>query len=131
MTDLPPFESSRLARERAAEAAPGELTLQRCRDCGEYQYPVRELCQYCLSAALHWCRASGSGTAIATARVHASMHQFFREHAPWRICSVALEAGPRVIAHASDGAIESGTRVEVSDVSVGPTHCVLVARIRI
>lgn len=130
MIDLPTFEGSRPAQERATEITPGELTLQRCGNCGEYQYPAREICQYCLSADLQWRRVSGAGTAIAAVPVHASMHPFFSEHAPWRICWVALEAGPRVIAHAGDGAIGPGTGVEVSDVQVGPTHCVLVAKIR-
>lgn len=129
MIDLPSFESSRLAQERATEAAPGELTLQRCRDCGKYQYPVRELCQDCLSASLYWCRARGSGTTVATACVHASMHPFFLTRAMAHLL-VVLEVGPRVIAHASDGAIESGARVEVCDIRVGPTHCVLVAKMR-
>ncbi|MEX2126129.1 MAG: zinc ribbon domain-containing protein [Woeseia sp.] len=130
MNELPEFEASRLARERAAQAVTGELTLQRCPDCGKIQYPFRELCEHCLSDGLYWSRVERNGMVIEAVRVHASMHPFFRDHAPWEICSVALDAGPRVIAHCRDAGIESGVQVVVSDEHVGPAHCVLVARIR-
>jgi hypothetical protein len=130
MSVLPAFEGSRLARERAAQAENGQLTLQRCRDCGKTQYPFRELCQDCLSDGLRWSRTSRSGVVIAAVRVHASLHPFFREHAPWQICSVALDAGPRVIAHARNGAMEPGFPVEVFDERVGTAHCILIARIK-
>jgi uncharacterized OB-fold protein len=128
MSAFPEFDVSRLARERAAQAENGQLTLQRCTDCGIIQYPFRELCQYCLSDGLRWSRISRSGVVIAAVRVHASLHPFFREHTPWQICSVALDAGPRVIAHARDGTMESGLNVEVFDECVGTAHCILIAR---
>jgi len=129
MSDLPEFDGSRLARERAAQAVNGELTLQRCTVCGKVQYPSRELCQYCLCGDLIWSRVARTGIVLATVRVQTSMHPFFREHAPWPICSVALDAGPRVIAHARGGAIESGVRVEVADERVSAAHCVLIASV--
>lgn len=130
MSDLPEFAGSRLARERAAEVTDGALTLQRCVACGGVQYPFRELCGNCLSDELRWSPVERSGVVIATAAIHASLHDYFREHAPWQICSVALDAGPRVIAHARGEAIESGDEVEVSDERVSSTHCVLVARLK-
>lgn len=127
MSELPEFASSRLARERAAAAMDGELTLQRCRNCSKTQYPCREVCQYCLSDGLEWTRVDRSGIVLATARVHASLHPYFRERAPWQICSVVLDAGPRVIAHAQSETIESGDAVQVFDERIGAAHCVLIA----
>jgi hypothetical protein len=43
-------------------------------------------------------------------------------------CSVALDVGPRVIAHAKDGEIASGSRVTVVDECISPAHSVLVAK---
>lgn len=126
---LPLFEQTRLAHEHAEAMTGGKLTLQRCSSCGALQYPYRELCGECLADALQWRIVDGPGTVIAAVRVHASMHAFFRDNAPWRICSVTLDAGPRVIAHCVDAEIGSGSRVSVVDERVSSACSVLVARI--
>ena len=125
----PCFEQTRPAREHAAAMSEGTLTLQVCASCGAPQYPYRELCSECLADALQWRTVDNRGTAIAAVRVHASMHAFFRDNAPWCICSVKLDAGPRVIAHAADQGIGAGSRVTVVDESVAPSCSVLVARV--
>jgi len=129
VTALPLFEQTRLAHEHAEVMTEGKLTLQRCRNCGVVQYPYRELCGECLADALQWRIVDGPGTVIAAVRVHASMHAFFRDNAPWCICSVTLDAGPRVIAHSIDGEIGFGSRVTVVDERVSSSYSVLVARI--
>jgi uncharacterized OB-fold protein len=128
MTALPRFEQTRLALEHAGVVTEGRLTLQQCRNCGALQYPYRELCGDCLADALQWTKVDGRGTLIAAVRIHASMHTFFRDNAPWCICSVTLDAGPRVIAHVMDGEIGSGSHVTVIDERIGPSDSVLVAR---
>lgn len=127
MLELPDLESTPLAREHARHAREGELTLQTCSACGKPQYPWREVCRYCLGGDLPWGRISGAGKVLAVAMVHASLHPGFRERAPWRICSVLLEAGPGVIAYAADPAIAAGMAVVVSDRRAGDERCVLVA----
>jgi uncharacterized protein len=127
MNEFPELESSSLARERAMHAREGTLTLQTCAACGQAQYPCRYVCQYCLCDDLSWTGISPVGEVLATALVHRSLHPFFRERVPWQICSVLLEAGPRVIAHACDPAIESGTEVTVRDHHVSKVQCVLIA----
>jgi uncharacterized OB-fold protein len=128
VTALPRFEQTRLADEHAAAVTEGELTLQQCQNCSAVQYPYRELCGDCLADALQWKIVDGSGTVTAAVRIHSSMHTFFRDSAPWRICSVTLDVGPRVIAHAKDGEVASGSRVAVVDERISPSHSVLVAQ---
>lgn len=128
MMALPRFGQTRLAREHAEAVTEGRLTLQQCRNCGALQYPYRELCGDCLADALQWKIVDGRGTVIAAVRIHASMHAFFRDNAPWCICSVTLDAGPRVIAHSVDGEIASGSRMTVVDERGSPSYSVLVAR---
>lgn len=128
MTVLPRFEQTRLAREHAQAVTDGRLTLQQCRQCGALQYPYRELCSACLADALHWTVVDGHGTVTAAVRVHASTHTFFRDNGPWRVCSVALDVGPRVIAHLMGGETGSGDRVNVIDERVDSSYSVLVAR---
>lgn len=128
MTALPRFEQTRLADEHAGAVTEGRLTLQQCQNCSAVQYPYRELCGDCLADALQWKVVDGCGTLTAAVRIYASMHTFFRDNAPWCICSVTLDVGPRVIAHAKDGEVASGSRVIVVDERISPSHSVLVAR---
>jgi uncharacterized OB-fold protein len=128
VTSLPRFEQTRLADEHAGALTDGSLTLQQCQNCNAVQYPYRELCGDCLADALQWKIVDGCGRLIAAVRIHASMHTFFRVNAPWSICSVILDVGPRVIAHAKDGEVSSGSRVTVVDERISPSHSVLVAR---
>lgn len=129
MTELPEFETTRAGSERAKHAREGMLTLQTCPGCGKLQYPSREICGHCLSGELSWSLVQPEGRVIATALVHVSQHAFFRQAAPWSICSVLLKAGPRVIAHACDARIQSGMTVAVSDRPVSDGHSVLIARL--
>jgi hypothetical protein len=62
------------------------------------------------------------------AAVHASLHARFREQGPWRICSVVLDAGPRVLAFVADDAIRPGDAVEMHDEQVGEQRRVLIAK---
>lgn len=128
MTVLPRFEQTRLADEHAGAVTEGRLTLQQCQNCGAVQYPYRELCGDCLADALQWKIVDGCGTLTAVVCIHASMHTFFRDSAPWCICSVTLDVGPRVITHAKDGEVASGNRVTVVDERISPSHSVLVTR---
>lgn len=128
MLDLPEFETTDISRERARHASEGALTLQVCGKCGLVQYPSRSVCKDCLSAALSWSSVPAAGRVIAVAVVHASLHPQFREQGPWRICSVVLDAGPRMLAFVADDAIRPGDAIEMRDQPVGEERCVLIAK---
>ncbi len=128
MFEVPEVETTDLARERARHASNGALTLQACNDCGLVQYPSRSVCANCLSAALSWSEVPATGQVIATAVVHASLHKEFREHGMWRICSVVLGVGPRVLAFTADDGIQPGATVAIHDQKYGEQRCLLVAR---
>ena len=59
--NLPPGARGRVALGLTAAAAEGRFELQACEDCGAVQYPPREACARCLSAALRWRRQGGEG----------------------------------------------------------------------
>ena len=42
-------------------AAAGKLMLKKCKDCGEYHHYPRALCPFCLSDAVDWTEAKGTG----------------------------------------------------------------------
>ncbi len=134
---LPPaFDNTRTARQAAAHSVENQLVLQVCEHCAQVQYPYRELCEHCLGDQLSWKPVDGAGQIISAAQVHASIHAFYREQAPWHICSVRLTVGPTVIAHLqppgitapTDSLPQAGQAVQVIQVMVGPQACALVAQ---
>jgi uncharacterized OB-fold protein len=127
MREVPAFPTTARSRERAVAAKDGTLTLQVCGDCGRSQYPSGDVCRHCLGGELTWSVTRGTGKVLATAVVHASLDPSFRERGPWRICSVQLDAGPRVIAFAADPAITAEDVVEVHDRHIDPERCILLA----
>ncbi len=136
---LPPaFDNTRVARQAAAHSVENRLVLQVCGNCTRVQYPYREVCEHCLADQLAWQTVDGSGEIVSSVQVHASTHAFFRERAPWHVCSVRLAAGPTVIAHLQPPNItastarmpRAGETVEVIQVMVGPQACALVAHAR-
>lgn len=127
MAEYPAFDTTSSQRERARHARDGALVLQACGACGAVQYPTREVCRRCLSGTLTWSEQPTSGRVVATAVVRASLHPEFKNRAPWRICSVLLDAGPVVIAHAADASLAAGDAVDVADEIVGELRSVLIA----
>src|SRR5664279_3412793 len=97
--NLPPWARGRTALGLTAAAAEGRFELQVCRRCAAAQYPPRDACHRCLSAALAWTPQSGAGELLAETVLHHSNDPFYRERLPWRLGLIRLDAGPTVIAH--------------------------------
>lgn len=127
MTGMPRSLLTRLAEQAAAHAREGALTLQVCTDCERAQYPYREICRQCLSDRLSWRRVDDRGRVLAISGIYASRDPWFRERAPWRVASVALAAGPTVIAHLDSAQIQQDHTVRVRQTFIDPTQCVLIA----
>lgn len=81
----------------------GALTLQCCPGCGQVNYPPRELCGHCLAADLQWRSVDDGGVVQATATLHYSLEEEYRQHLPWPVASVKLNCGPVVMAHLQPG----------------------------
>jgi NAD(P)-dependent dehydrogenase (short-subunit alcohol dehydrogenase family)/uncharacterized OB-fold protein len=96
---LPPAMRSRAALGLTAAAALGTFKLQVCEACGAVQYPPREMCRQCLSGALVWREQAGTGELLAETTLHHSNDLYFREHLPWRLGLVRLDAGPTAVVH--------------------------------
>ena len=104
---------SRAALGLAAAAAEGRFMLQVCAACGTVQYPARDACGACLATELEWRDVPPGGRVIAQTTVRASTSVYFRERTPWRIGTVALDAGPSVMCHLH-GDVGRGDRVLVA-----------------
>ena len=121
---------SRTAHGLTAAAAQGRFALQICADCGAIVYPPRDACPVCLSARLPFRDIDNTGTLIAETTVRVSTDSYFREHLPWRVGTVKLDAGPVLVAHLHDDARE-GARVRLAlklDKSGAPVMLALPAQ---
>ena len=90
----------------------GGFELQRCGECGQFQWPPREICSACWSDILEWTSADRTATIIASTVLHVSLERFFRERLPWRVGMVKLAAGPVAYAHLHEKS-EEGSRVKI------------------
>jgi NAD(P)-dependent dehydrogenase (short-subunit alcohol dehydrogenase family)/uncharacterized OB-fold protein len=110
---LPPGQRGRVALGMTAAAAEGRFELQVCDDCGAVQYPPREACHRCLSAALKWREQSGEGELLSQTTLAHSNDLFFRERLPWRLGLVRLDAGATLMLHLHGDVPDAPARVKV------------------
>jgi NAD(P)-dependent dehydrogenase (short-subunit alcohol dehydrogenase family)/uncharacterized OB-fold protein len=110
---LPPGSRGRVALGMTAAAAEGRFELQVCADCGAVQYPPREACRVCLSAALKWTPQSGDGELLSETTLAHSNDLFFRERLPWRLGLVRLDAGATLMLHLHGDVPPPPSRVKV------------------
>jgi len=111
--NLPPGARGRVALGLTAAAAEGRFELQTCDDCGTVQYPPREVCHKCLSAALRWRQQSGEGELLGSPTLQHSNHLFCRERLPSRLGLVHLDAGPTLMVHLHGEVGDAPQRVRV------------------
>ena len=110
---LPPGQRGRVALGMTAAAAEGRFELQQCDDCGAVQYPPREACHRCLSTQLKWREQSGDGELLSQTTLAHSNDLFFREHLPWRLGLVRLDAGATLMLHLHGDVPDAPARVKV------------------
>jgi uncharacterized OB-fold protein len=94
-----------------------ELSLQRCRACGEYVFYPRAVCPRCFGSDLEWRTVSGRGTLHTFTVVHRGLRGF-PLGPPYVIAVVELAEGPRLMTNLvgvdpDPAKIRIGTPVEV------------------
>ena len=88
-----------------------ELVVQRCRGCGAYRFPARELCSRCLSREAEWAPVSGRGAVFSYAIMHQVYHPGFAAEAPYAVVVIELAEGARLVSNLVD--------CPVGDVTIG------------
>jgi uncharacterized OB-fold protein len=76
-------------------ASRGRLVVQRCRECGTYEWTPQVACSRCLTETLDWAPMSGRGTVYSFSIVHRPQTPAFR--APYVVAIVELEEGVRML----------------------------------
>ncbi len=109
---VPPGLRSRAAREMATFAAQGRFVLQVCESCNHATYPPRDRCPSCWGT-LAWRDQDTGGQIAAQTTIRHSTDTYFRNHMPWRIGTVRLDAGPTAIVHLH-GEVTTGDKVRMT-----------------
>ncbi|MEO5708165.1 MAG: SDR family NAD(P)-dependent oxidoreductase [Alteraurantiacibacter sp.] len=106
-----PPARSRAMHAMSARAAQGRFVLQFCTACGKATYPPRDACPICWGQ-LAWQDCENGGQVLCATTIHASTDLYFRDHLPWRMGKVALDAGPVAMVHLHRD-LAAGSRVQV------------------
>ncbi|MEP6867203.1 MAG: SDR family NAD(P)-dependent oxidoreductase [Novosphingobium sp.] len=95
---LSPPARSRAMHAMSARAAQGRFVLQVCTDCGKATYPPRDACPTCWGE-LAWQDQPNGAKVLCDTIIRASTDLYFRDHLPWHMGKVALDAGPVALVH--------------------------------
>ena len=79
-------------------AADGTLVLQRCVDCGEFQFYPRALCAAC-AGETEWVDASGRGTLYTFTVIRQNRSEAFVRLSPYAVGIVELVEGVRMMSN--------------------------------
>ena len=89
-----------------------ELILQRCGDCGHWQFYPRPFCLECQSDNVGWQPAAGTGTVYSQTTVNIQIAPEFNP--PYIVAVVELDEGPRMTANIINGETAIGDRVRIA-----------------
>lgn len=89
---MDPPEESEPFFEAARE---NKLLIQKCGECGKYQFYPRKACKHCGSLNVEWAEASGRGVVHTFTVIHRGMPGW-REEGPYVAAIVELEEGARM-----------------------------------
>ncbi len=95
----------------------GQLVIQKCDSCGEYQFYPRGICANCWSNDIQWYKASGKGTVWTFTVTHQNRTPGFAEDVPYVLALVELEEGVRMftnIVECEPRDVKIGMEVEVT-----------------
>ena len=95
----------------------GQLMIQKCDSCAEYQFYPRGICANCWSNDIQWYSASGKGTVWTFTVTHQNRTPGFAEDVPYVLALVELEEGVRMftnIVECEPRDVKIGMAVEVT-----------------
>ena len=80
----------------------GQLVIQHCASCGEYQFYPRGICAHCWSADVKWVEASGRGTVWTYTVTYQNRTPGFAEEVPYVLALVELAEGVKLFTNIVD-----------------------------
>ena len=95
----------------------GELLVQRCHSCDEYQFYPRGICANCWTTDIGWVKASGKGVVWTFTVTYQNRTPGFADDVPYVLALVELDEGVRMftnIVRCKPGDVEIGMPVQVT-----------------
>ncbi len=95
----------------------GDLLIQRCNSCGEYQWYPRGICANCWTTDVAWLKAGGKGTVWTFTVTYQNRTAGFAEDVPYVLALVELDEGVRMftnVIQCDPGDVKIGMPVEVT-----------------
>ena len=95
----------------------GELLLQRCDSCRQYQFYPRGICANCWSGDVQWVKSSGKGTVWTFTVTRQNRTPGFAEEVPYVLALVELDEGVKMFSNVVDcdpDQVRIGMPVEVT-----------------
>ncbi len=92
------------------------IILDICSQCGEAQYPPREICRHCLSDQIIKKNVSAFGKIISQIDLRHSLEVSFLKKLPWKICTIQLECGAIIMAHLAEP-LKAGQKAEIQNIT--------------
>ena len=80
----------------------GQLLIQRCDSCDEYQFYPRGICVSCFTPNIKWVQASGKGTVWTFTITRQNRAPGFAEDVPYVLALVELEEGVKMFTNIID-----------------------------
>lgn len=80
----------------------GQLVIQRCAACGEYQFYPRGICAHCWSEDIRWVETAGRGTVWTYTVTYQNRTPGFAEEVPYIVALVELEEGVKMFTNLVD-----------------------------
>ena len=94
---LPPL-ADQFSRRYWNLAREGTLLIQRCRECGRYQFYPRGHCAACFAPDPEWVPASGRGRLHTYTTIQRTPNAEFAADCPYVLAIIELDEGPRMTA---------------------------------
>lgn len=93
-----------------------QLLIQRCTDCGEYQFYPKSICSHCLSSKIEWVRANGRGQVVSYTVINRPVSQAYADENSSVLALIRLAEGPQMMSNlvqCEPGQLGIGLVVEV------------------
>ncbi len=76
-----------------------KFVIQKCKDCGEFNFIPRMACPTCFSDNMGWVEASGKGTVYSHTTVLNNAPTAFQNDCPYVVAIIKLAEGPQMVSN--------------------------------
>jgi len=100
-----------------------KLRIQKCSQCGQFRFPPRIICPYCMALESEWVEVEGRAAVYAFTVVHRAYTPAYESELPYVVAIVELEEGVRLVTNivgCKPEQVAIGMRVQLSFEDVTP-----------